>query len=289
MSKGFVTLGINTDKDMIKYSYGLALSIKASDPTAETCLIVDNGKSDLVPSKYFHAFDYITELPFGNTAYKDGFHGMNFWQLIHATPFDETIYVDYDTLFNNVNIELLWDQMTANSNGFAVSSLSRTFRNTVINYNQYFDIELHYNLPTNFNNLIYFDRNSPLAIEWFKMADPVFQNWRSVYSKLLNDKKPLTFNKNVLANIVTHLLDVNSEITVRLNNLYDLDLRSQWLWNEDIPINWTEMLNHWYTDDEKMIIENYVINSGIIHYHDKSFLTEDIIDVIRAKINSSSR
>jgi len=40
---------------------------------------------------------------------------------------------------------------------------------------------------------------------------------------LLNDKKPLTFNKNVLANIVTHLLDVNGEIRVNLNNLYDLD------------------------------------------------------------------
>lgn len=288
MSKGFVTLGINTEKDMIRYSYCLALSIKASDPTAETCLIVDHGKSDLVPSKYFHAFDYISELPFGNTAYKDGFHGMNLWQLIHATPFEETIYVDYDTVFNNVNIELLWDRMSV-TDGFAVSSLARTFRNTVVNYNKYFDIELHYNLPTNFNNLIYFNRSSPLAIEWFKMADPIFQNWRDVYSKLFNDKKPLTFNKNVLANIVTHLLDVNSEIRVNLNNLYDLDLRSQGLWNDDIPINWTEMLNHWYTDDEKLIIENYIISSGIVHYHDKSFLTEDILDVIRAKINSNSR
>lgn len=288
MSKGFVTLGINTEKDMIKYSYGLALSIKASDPTAETCLIVDNGKTDLVPSKYFHAFDYITELPFGNTAYKDGFHGMNLWQLIHATPFEETIYADQDTIFNNVDIELLWDQMSVNE-GFAVSSLARTFRNNVINYDKYFDIELHYKLPTNFNNLIYFNRSSPLAIEWFKMADPVFQNWRDIYAKLLNDKKPNTFNKNILANIVTHLLDVNNEIRINLNNLYDLDLRSQWLWNEDIPINWTEMLNHWYTDDMNLIIENYGINKGIIHYRDKTFLTEDILDVIRTKINSNSR
>jgi hypothetical protein len=128
-----------------------------------------------------------------------------------------------------------------------------------------------------------------LAIEWFKMADPVFQNWRDIYAKLLNDKKPSTFNKNILANIVTHLLDVNNEIHINLNNLYDLDLRSQWLWNDDIPINWTEMLNHWYTDDMNLIIENYGINKGIIHYRDKTFLTEDILDVIRTKINSNSR
>jgi hypothetical protein len=289
MSRGFVTLGINTDKDMIKYSYGLALSIKASDPTAETCLIVDNGKSDLVPSKYFHAFDYITELPFGNTAHKDGFHGMNIWQLIHATPFEETIYADYDTLFNNVDIELLWDHMTNNSTGFSVSSVARTFRNNILNYRNYFDIELHYNLPTNFNNLIYFNRGSEIAINWFKMADPVFQNWRDIYSKILTDKKPASFDSNVLSNIVTHLLDVNTEVVTNLNNLYDLDLRSQGLWSEDIPVNWSEMLNHWYTDELTLIIENYNIKNGIIHYRDKSFLTEDVLNVIRTKINTNSR
>jgi hypothetical protein len=173
--------------------------------------------------------------------------------------------------------------------GFAVSGLARTYRNTVLNYNKYFDIELSYNLPTNFNNLIYFNRDAPIAIEWFKMADAIFQNWRDVYSKLLTDKKPVTFNKNVLANIVTHLLDVNNDIRVNLNNLYDLDLKSQWMWNEDIPVNWTEMLNHWYTDDMTLIIENYNINSGIVHYRDKSFLTEETINVIRTKTNTNSR
>jgi hypothetical protein len=121
------------------------------------------------------------------------------------------------------------------------------------------------------------------------MADPVFQNWRDVYNKLMSDKKPVTFDSNVLSNIVTHLLDVNSEISINLNNLYDLDLRSQALWSEDIPANWTEMLNHWYTEDLNLIIENYNIKNGIVHYRDKSFLTEEVLNVIRTKINSNSR
>ena len=49
MSKGFVTRGINTEVDRIKYCYGLALSIKTCDPEAEVCLVVDKGKVDQVP------------------------------------------------------------------------------------------------------------------------------------------------------------------------------------------------------------------------------------------------
>ena len=42
VSKGFITLGINTEVDRVKYCYGLALSIKDSDPDAEICVVVDN-------------------------------------------------------------------------------------------------------------------------------------------------------------------------------------------------------------------------------------------------------
>ena len=57
-------------------------------------------------------FDYTVELTFGNTGHKDGFHGSNFWQVMHCTPFEETIYLDYDMLFVNVDIDLLWQQFS---------------------------------------------------------------------------------------------------------------------------------------------------------------------------------
>jgi hypothetical protein len=137
--------------------------------------------------------------------------------------------------------------------------------------------------------LIYFKQSAPLALEWFKMADPVFQNWRGAYQKLFNERKPLTFDKNVIANIVTHLLDIEAETTVVLNNFYDIDTISQRLWHYDIPENWTEMLNFWYTDDQTLIIENSVIGSGIIHYRDNNFLTKEVLDVLRANTNISSK
>ena len=52
MSRGFVILGIDTDRDRLKHAYALACSIKLCDMDQQVCLIVDQNKSDLVPKKY---------------------------------------------------------------------------------------------------------------------------------------------------------------------------------------------------------------------------------------------
>ena len=114
MSKGFITLGINTDKDRIFHCYGLACSIKHSDPESKICLVVDKGKADFVKKQYQTKFDYIVELPFGNSAHVDGCHGMNIWQMMHCSPFDETIYIDADTLMHYLDIDLIWQTMQTN-------------------------------------------------------------------------------------------------------------------------------------------------------------------------------
>ena len=49
------------------------------------------------------------------------------------------------------------------------------------------------------------------------------------------------------------------------------------------------MLNYWYTDQHKLMIENSVVNSGIIHYGDENFLTEEIVDAIRTVVETSSK
>jgi hypothetical protein len=286
MSKGFVTLGIDTDSDQVKYSYALALSIKQCDPTAEVCLVVDKDKSDLVPSKYFDAFDYITELPFGNTGHNDGFHASNIWQLQHTTPFDETIYVDSDTIFKNVDIELLWESYERY--GIAISSFARSYRNIPLNKTYMFETEIAYDLPKLYNSVIYFDRGSTESIEWFKMADPVFQNWRDVYNTLFTEKKPDTFSKNLLCNVVTHLLDMENEVTCKLLNFYDMHNKSQYHWSNDVPDNWTDMLNSWFTKKQQLIIENSSISGGIVHYRDRRFLTDEVLNVIKTNTKISN-
>ena len=63
-----------------------------------------------INKKFLKSSHYITELKFGNSAYKDGFHGTNLWQMYHCSPFNETVYIDNDMLFLNVDIDLFWQQ-----------------------------------------------------------------------------------------------------------------------------------------------------------------------------------
>lgn len=285
MSRGFVTLGIDTDRDQIKYSYALALSIKTSDPTAEVCLVVDKDKSDLVPQQYYHAFDYITELPFGNTGHADGYHGSNIWQLFHCTPFDETIYVDYDTLFLNVDVDLLWEQFE--NYDLAFPAYARTYSNTLGNKAELFKTEANYQLPQLYSQLFYFNRDSTMVQEWFKMADPCFQNWRELYDATFTELKPPTFNKNIICNIITHNIDCTNMVGIVLNNFYDISTHSQYLWSNDVPENWTEQFNSWFDIRNGLLVENSKIQSGIVHYRDESFITKEIIDAFRDEFNTT--
>ena len=237
MSRGFVTLGVNTDKDKFKYCYALALSIKAIDKDAEVCMVVDKDKFDEVGSTYKEAFDYITELPFGLTSHVDGFHAMNLWQMVHASPFNETIYLDADTILRNVDLDLLWEQFS--NHDLAVSSIARTYRNQLTDKSSKFEIEQHYELPQNYNNMIYFDNSKDTALEWFKMADPVLQNWRDVYSTMFKEKKPQTFDKNLLLNCYT----IQQQVFIK---------RLWFLFFEHCTVNITPVLQYWISHFEPL-------------------------------------
>lgn len=281
MSKGFILLGINTDEDRIRYASLCAASIKTCDINAETCLVVDKGMSNWVENvkpEYLDPFDYIVELPYGNSAWRDGFHGMNIWQMPHCTPFEETIYVDYDTIFHNIDIDTLWQRFSGYE--IAFTDFACNYRNRNFVRHRLMDMEFHYNLPKLFSNLIYFKKDSANSVQWFKMADPIMQNWRDVYKELLKEKRPDAFNKTLLCNLVTNLLAIESDVSITIPEMYDLHLYGQGLWHWEIPTNWTDMLNYWYTDDGKILIENHTLNNGIIHYRDENFITDEIYDGI---------
>lgn len=290
MSKrGFIIIGINTDVDKMQYAEACALSIKKCDPEASICLLYDdkNSETENNLSKYTSSFDLATPLPFGNTGHNDGFHGSNLWQVHQASPYDETIYVDYDTLFINVDVPQLWE--TFSPYELAMSNKAMTYRNSQCNVKTQFEYELVADLPKLYNSMIYFKKESKITNEWFKMADPIFQNWRDTYNTVFKDKKPDTFNKNILCNIVTSLLDIEKQISVPVINFYDLEAKSQYLWNNDVSPEWSQNLNYWFANNNYLMIENSIISSGIVHYRDENFLTNEILNEYRTQIDISSR
>ena len=107
-----------------------------------------------------------------------------------------------------------------------------------------------------------------------------------MYEVYFKEKKPESFSKTVINNLVTTAVDAY-DIGIRLNNVYDIDAHSQQLWNNDTTTNeWTTIFNNWYTPNDQIIIENSLISSGIIHYRDKNFLTDEILNAIRNTFNT---
>ena len=84
-------------------------------------------------------------------------------------------------------------------------------------------------------------------------------------------------------------MDETENVSIVLNNFYDIDVWSSNLWNEDVSEEWTGLLNNWYKDNGEIIIENSLISSGIVHYRDEKFLTKEIENVITSTFKTSKQ
>jgi hypothetical protein len=77
-----------------------------------------------------------------------------------------------------------------------------------------------------------------VSSEFFKMLDPVLQNWRSVYVNLIKENKPEYFNLNLCINIAIKLLGLelynNDMFKYTFISLENVDLD-----DNDLPEDWT--------------------------------------------------
>ena len=65
VKRGYITLGINTGEDNVRYCYALACSIKLCDPNASITLVVDKGQlgnGSTIPIKSPVKLDSLNEI-----------------------------------------------------------------------------------------------------------------------------------------------------------------------------------------------------------------------------------
>ena len=100
MSKGFVLYA--SGEDYIRQAYLCALSIKEKGNSYPITLLTDND----VENKN-NIYDKVKTIPW-QTQDKSRYQISNRWKTYHATPYDETIVLDVDTLVTQ-NIDAWWD------------------------------------------------------------------------------------------------------------------------------------------------------------------------------------
>jgi len=274
MTQGYVFFGVDDDGSTqnLDCAHALNSTLKLADPDRKTCVIIN--AFDQMPEHIEDDFDYIAELPFGRNASDSTDPMVDFWQMIHCTPFDESMFLNTFSLAIN-NMNSLWEVASQREMTFAKA---RDFRGEcTIDVRRISSLEA-VNIKPFDTDCIYVPKTER-TYEFFKMADPVLKGWRDVYREVLTETRPANFVHSVMSNITMHLLGEQPNLSdtfdyqdISLDFLYDSE-------NDENP-DWLDTLNVWLTDDLRLKINNYNQN-GLVVYRDRKFLT----DSMKTKIN----
>lgn len=282
MTEGYIFFGIDVPGEQINLDLArnLSLMLKISDPHRETCAIVH--KLDHVPSEYEDDFDYIVELPYDRYHYDDDIL-TEWWQLYYATPFDNTMYMDYRSLVLG-DITSLWDIVAPHDLVIGTpknfqGNIAHTVTNPVISQH----LKSVYGM-----DLVYF-KKSLANSEWFKMADPIFKNWQTIYNDVFGIIVQMDFDCDVLSSYAMALTGLEPFT----HNDFDyidtsLGIKSEIL--DHAEYDFRKMFNVWISNNLGLKINNHqqygvvscrktnIINQEIINktneYHSKKTKTE---------------
>jgi hypothetical protein len=273
--QGFMTIAQNTDVDYLKLAYVQAMSIKKLMPGSLYAVAVDSATLAKVTDQHRTVFDYV--IPIDNDqAENEAWKLSNEWQIFNLTPFKETIKLESDIVFTR-SIAHWWH--TFRLRNIVLSQGCRDYQQNISTARQYrkmFDVN---DLPDVYNGLMYF-RYSQEAATFFKLAEQIFKNWTAVKNTLIKcyDDYPTT---DVVYAVTAKILGVET-CTLPIDWINFVHMKpaiNQW---PETP--WTELVVAEL--DLPMIRINNVNQYHPLHYHEKSWVTDDVVKEYELWMNS---
>lgn len=269
-NQGYITLA--TTESEVRNAANLAISLRLCDRTRPICLVIP--QFDIVPSKYEDLFDFIVQLPFGNTSANDDSLMVNVWQLFYCTPFDETLFVSPYTIAT-ANIESFWDTTMHDDLIFPVYTInfkneqsSTQSRNLVFESNQ---------LESIYSDIFFFKQSKRVS-DFFKMADVVFQNWRAVFQQFIKEHRPAQFDLSVAFSLSGYLLGESLKPTV--DQLTYITLAIDSIEETELQDEWRSHLNVWVYNGNQIKVNNFR-QLGFFVYNDYKLITDRIENDLR--------
>jgi len=280
MTRGFFTL--TQGEQYIRCAYALALSLKLTQPTNYN-LSIGITPGDTVLDKYRQAFDQVIEIPWEDHAANSTWKRENEWKSVYMTPYDHTIKLDADMLFFE-DITTWWDILEQSDGVFATEVL--TYRNTIATDTKYRQTFIANELP-NVYTAFFFFKKTPVVFELFKLAEEIFYNWERYYGTYL---EPITRPKFVSADVVFALAakilgftDNNMRPKSGIPTFVHMKTHLQGWDNPNHSEDWTQLVPQYFTPECNCKIGIYTQVSPF-HYHQKHFLTDEIIGYLEKKV-----
>ena len=269
--QGFLTIAQNTDEvDYLRLAYVQAMSIKLTMPDSLYAVIVDEATLAEVTDRHRKVFDYVIPLSY-DYAQDSNWKLAIEWQVFNLTPFKETIIVEADIIFTR-SIDHWWTAFRLRD---VVLSLGcRDYQghpSQVRRYRRVFDDN---DLPDTYNGLMYF-RYSETAARFFEKAQHIFVNWDHVRDGVLincRDENPTTD----LVYAVTAKIQGTDNCTLPECDFINFTHMKNSINNWPESKSWTQMVMSEF--DLPMIRINNINQYHPLHYQDKTWITEEIIE-----------
>lgn len=269
--RGFFTFVQNTkDTNYLELAYVQCMSIKLTQQTSKYAIAIDAATREQLRDVHFEAFDYIIDIP-DDEAVNDTWKLANEWKAWWLTPFKETIKLDCDVLFPK-SIDHWWD-MLCRKEVFFTSQVMMYDGNiaTDRSYRKLFDDN---HLPDVYSGLFYF-RFGQESLQFFECARTIFYNWDYIKSHVLKncrDPKPTT---DVVYGLAASILGEEKFIIPGASYPTFVHMKPA-LHKWGISDKWHKKV---YGDiDGTDILIGFTKQMYPVHYHEKEFVTEEIIN-----------
>lgn len=268
--QGFFTIAQNSaDVDYLRLAYLQALSIKITMPGSLYAVAVDKNTLGSVSEEHRKVFDYIVTIE-NDEAADDDWKLRNEWQAFFLTPFKETIKLESDIVFTR-SIAHWWH--TFRLKNIVLGQGCRDYRgnlSTDRTYRQLFDDN---QLPDVYNGLMYF-RYSPEAAEFFWYARQIFQNWSRVKDTLIKcyDDYPTT---DVVYALAAKIIG-EENCTIPGVDFINFTHMKPAINKFSQQLAWHDLVM--CEIDIPMIRINNINQYHPLHYQDKEWITEDLIE-----------
>lgn len=282
MSRGYLILAQNTKRDdYVKLAYALALSIKNTQSTEFKVALATT--EDNIPEKYMDVFDYVIDVPWTDQAVFSKWKIENKWKYYYMTPFDETIVLDADMLFP-ADISHWWDILSKKD--VWITDAPRTFKGEVITSTRYRPAFVTNELPNVYTAFMYF-KKTELSAQLFKMTELIFENWERFFYVYLDETRPKHLSGDVAYALAIKILGIENECFGNSKNIPSFVHMKSFVQNIDekyLTEDWTQHFPTYFADDGTFKIGNYE-QTLPFHYQQKSWLTDEMIEVLEKRYN----
>jgi hypothetical protein len=282
--QGYVTFAQNTDTvDYLHLAYIQALNIKATQQQNRYAVLVDARTKELITDEHRQVFDYIIDIKEDHNTPESDKKFANEWQVFWLTPFKETIKLESDLLFTR-SIDHWWTAFRLRNVCLSTGTKNyQGFNSSIRKYRELFDAN---SLPDVYNGLMYF-RFSQEARDFFEVAGTVSRHWSYVKTHLKKclEDQPST---DVLYGVTALMMGVENCTMPNMDFINFVHMKPA-INGFDESQSFQDVYLTEFDTDTGMIRINNVNQYHPLHYYDKTFPTQEMIDYYGSRISQSTR